>query len=149
MADTPLDRLREIISRAAARDGDDQRALEAFATDFLKEVTRQDTLLVWAPLPAGKGERQMGDHFVRLPHGWLRGDLVVHVAPERDLVLNLQIHSTKDGTHEVAVTTAPSQTTIIDPPDADKRKETRDKLYALLVAGLESQLRAQLVFSEA
>ena len=69
--------------------------------------------------------------------GWLRGDLVIEVAPDAKFVIGLRMCTTKDGTHDVGLAKESSYTAIVDPPDERT------------APGLEEALRTHLLLPRA
>ncbi len=139
MAEMRIDQLREILTKAAARDQELEKALQALAADVLRALGA-DEVPVWATIEAGEGERQVTPQFV-MQDGWLRGDLVVEVAPEMKLVTSLRMHTSKDKTHEVGLASEMSYSVVIDPRDEKDRVAARSKLLEHVFGSLESQVR--------
>jgi hypothetical protein len=147
MSEQRIDQLREILARAAARDEELRNALETFAVDLLKDLGMGDTPPVWGTLEAAKGEHQVDEHFV-IQGAWLRGDLLLEVAPKTTLLVGLRICTTKDGTHDLGLVREASHSAIIDAPDEKDRAATRKKLFDRIFATLEGEVRQSVAFPE-
>jgi hypothetical protein len=147
MAEKRIDQLREILTKAAARDKELEGALETFAADLMKDLG-DDKPPVWAELEAAKGEHQVNEHFA-MKDGWLRGDLVIEVAPEAKFVIGLRMSTTKDGRHEVGMTKEASHSAIVDPPDEKERAAARKKLFEHIFASLEGEVRQSVALPAA
>jgi hypothetical protein len=143
MAEKRIDQLREILVKAAARDRELQRTLEALAADVLEELGGDNKLPVWAEIKAGEAERQVNPHFV-MQDGWLRGDLVFEVAPDTKLMTSLRMRTTKNKTHEVGLATEMSYSMLIDPDDEKDREGARKKLFGHIFGSLEGQVRRRV-----
>jgi hypothetical protein len=140
MAEKRIDQLREILTKAAARDRELQGALETFAADLMNDLGGDDKPPVWAELKAAKGEHQVNEHLA-MQDGWLRGDLVIEVAPDAKFVIGLRMCTTKDGTHDVGLAKESSYSAIVDPPDEKDRAATRKKLFERIFSCLEIEVR--------
>jgi hypothetical protein len=141
MAGKRIDELREILAKAAARDADLERAMEALLGDLREALGGDERTVVWGEIKAGDGERQASAHFVLQPDAWLRGDLVVELAPEQRFVVSLMIRQAANGTHEIGLPSQPSQVGVLDPPDEQARAKARAKLFDHVFANLETQVR--------
>jgi hypothetical protein len=144
MAEKRIDDLREIVSKAAARDAELQRELETLASDLVKELG-DDKPPVWAEIKAEGGARQLGPHMI-MQDKWVRGDLVFEVTPEQKFVVGLQIREAGHGKHEVCVHNEPSRALTIDPPDEKDRAEARKKLFDQVFEYLERKVRESVAF---
>jgi hypothetical protein len=91
-------------------------------------------------LEASKEEHQVDDHLA-MQDGWLRGDLVIEVAPDAKFVIGLRMCTTKDGTHDVGLAKESSYTAIVDPPDEKERAAARKKLFECIFSCLELEVR--------
>jgi hypothetical protein len=145
MAEKRIDQLREILAKAAARDEVLLNALETFAVDLLKDLGEDDKPPVWAEIKAARGEHQVNPHLL-MQDGWLRGDLVVEVAPDAKFVIGLRMSTTRDGTHDVGLVKEMSHSAIIDPPDEKDRAGARTKLFERIFACLELDVRRSVAF---
>ena len=148
MAEKRIDDLREILSKAAARDRDLQHELEALGGDVLKDLGFGDEPPVWAELKAAERERQVSPHFI-MEDRWLRGDLTFAVTADQTFVVGLVIRETASHTHEVGLHLARSRTTLIDPPDPKDRAAARKKLFGDIFASLEVQVRTRVALPAA
>jgi len=147
-ADKPqkrIEALRSILKQAADRDEELKRGLETLATDLLTEMGADATSPVWAEAKAADGERQVDERFV-MADGWLRGDLVVEVAPDQKITVGLMIRRGAHDTHDVGVQREPSQTVVIDPPDEKDRAAAREKIFERIFDYLERQVRQRVAF---
>jgi hypothetical protein len=143
MPQTHLDDLRAIITQAAARDADLQHALEALATDTLKELGWGDAPLVWAEIKAANKERQVTPSFV-MEDGWLRGDLQFAVTADQTFVVSLVIREAAHEQHEAGAQRERSRTMIVDPPDPTQRADARKKFAEHVSGDLENQVRGRV-----
>ncbi len=132
--------LREILAKAAARDEELERELQAIAAELLEHLGADDKTPVWAEIKAGDHERQVGPHFV-LADKWFRGDLLIMVAPDKTFVVSLMIRQAAKGTHEVTLRSELSQTVTLDPPDEKDRAKAHEKLFEHVYNDLEAQVR--------
>lgn len=148
MAEKRIDELREILSKAAARDQDLQHELETLGGDVLKELGFGDEPPVWAEIKAADKERQVSPHFV-MEDRCLRGDLVFTVTPDQTFVIGLLIREAAHQTHEVGLRLERSKTVIIDPPDPKDRAAARKKLFDEIFANLEGHVRARVALPAA
>jgi hypothetical protein len=148
MAGKRIDELREILTKAAARDAELQQALETLAGDLLKELGGDDKPPVWAEIKAADRERQITPTFV-MEDMWLRGDLVIAVTPEQKFVVSLVIRDAPQGRHEAGSQLSRSQTVIIDPPEPTDRDKARKKFFDGIFANLEGQVRARVALPAA
>lgn len=144
MAETRIDQLREIVSQAAAHHAALQQALEALASDLLKELGCEGAP-VWAELEADEKDRQVSPFFIMVD-GWLRGDLKIAVTPEQIVVAALVMRDAPKQQHEAGQDLERSQTVIINPPDPKHRADALKKLFDRISADLEGQLRRRLAF---
>jgi hypothetical protein len=81
----------------------------------------------------------VNDHLA-MQDGWLRGDLVIEVAPDARLLLGLRMCTTKDGMHDVGLVNEASYSAIVDPLDERHRAGARKKLFERIFSHLELEV---------
>jgi hypothetical protein len=147
MVETRLDQLRNIVSRAAARDADLQLALEALAVDTLKDLGAGDDPPVWSEIEAADKARRVGTSFV-VEDGWLHGDLAIRVSPEQTCAVGVLLRGVAHEQHEACTRRERSRTLIIDPADPKARAAARQKFADHVFDDLVQQIRTRVALPE-
>jgi hypothetical protein len=144
MAEKRIDDLREILAKAAARDGELVHTLEELGAELMKALGDDDPP-VWGEIKATGLERQVNEHFV-MENKWVRGALVFDLAPDKRFIANLQIRQVAHGKHEVGTHDEPSRTIVIDPPDEKERADAKKKFFDQVIGNLETQVRDSVAY---
>jgi hypothetical protein len=147
VAGSRLDQLRDLVSRAAARDADLQHALEALAVDTLKDLGAGDDPPVWAEIEVADKARRVGPSFV-LADGWLQGELVIPVSPEQTCAVGVLLRGVAHQQHEACLRGELSRTLVIDPVDPKARAAARQKFADHFFDALVQQIRTRVAFHE-
>ncbi len=146
MEENRIGKLHEILSQAAARDGELVHELEELGVELLKDLG-DDKPPVWGEIKATGTERQVTPHFV-MQDKWMRGLLLFDLSPDKRVFTSLQMRQAAHGRHEVGTHDEPSRTVVINPPDEKDRAEARKKLFDQIYGNLEGQVRESVAFPE-
>jgi hypothetical protein len=144
MSEKRIDDLKEILAKAAARDGELVHTLEGLGTELMKALG-SDEPPVWGEIKATGAERQLNEHFI-MENKWVRGALLFDLAPDKRFIANLQIRKAAHDKHEVGTHDEPSRTIVIDPPDEKERAEAKKKFFDQVIGNLEVQVRDSVDF---